>query len=229
MTSAQAAGIAARVADVQSRIAGACVRVGRDPAGVTLVAVSKGHGAAAMAAAFEAGVQDFGENYLQEAISKLAEFRRLTCDPPAVRFHFVGHLQTNKARAAAGAFAILHGVDSARLIEAIAAAHIPVKVMLQVNLGGEASKHGVTPGGLADLVAAARVSRHMQLAGLMTIPPPVGEPEESRPHFRRLAELARSHGLPWLSMGMTDDFEVAIEEGATHVRIGRAIFGERLP
>lgn len=219
--------IASRIAAVRGRIESACARAGRDPASVTLIAVSKTQPAAAIAAAWTAGVHDFGENYVQEGSEKVRQVRALI--GPAPRFHFIGHLQRNKAREAAEAFAILHSVDSERLLAALSASReTSLQVMLQVNIAREQSKSGADPADLPGLAAAARSAEGIELLGLMAVPPESVAAEDSRPFFRQLRELARDNGLDGLSMGMTGDFEVAIEEGATHVRVGRAIFGERL-
>jgi pyridoxal phosphate enzyme (YggS family) len=221
--------IAERVARVRERMTAACARAGRAEDAAALIAVSKMQPAEAIVAAARAGVGDFGENYVQEALPKMARVRAiLGAEAAGLRFHLVGHLQRNKARAVAGAFAILHAVDSARLIEALAAAGTtaPMDVMLQVNLSGESSKSGVSPAQLRALAAAARAAGPaVHALGLMTIP--AASVAAARPVFRELRRLAEEHGLEGLSMGMSDDFEVAIEEGATHVRVGRAIFGER--
>jgi pyridoxal phosphate enzyme (YggS family) len=228
MTAIHGTALAFRVEQVRDRIAAACARAGRDPAEVTLVAVSKTFPASAVLEAMDAGVTDFGENYVQEALQKQAVVREASGLDAAPRFHFIGHLQSNKARGAAGAFAILHGVDSKRLLDVLATSPTgPVHVMLQVNLAGETTKHGLPPEEVGRVLGHARsLGDHVLVRGLMTIPPP-GPAEASRPFFRRLRDLAAEHGLRELSMGMTGDFEVAIEEGATHVRVGRAIFGER--
>jgi PLP dependent protein len=218
--------VAERVAAVRARMAAACARAGRDPASVTLIGVSKTQPAAKIVEAWQAGATDYGENYVQEALPKIAEVRAVAGDGP--RFHFIGHLQRNKAKAAVGPFAILQSVDSVRLLDALAAAagDSRVSVMLQVNLAGEETKGGIAPGGLPELLAHARSLGPITVEGLMTVPPAAGA-EAARPYFRQLRGLAAEHGLSALSMGMSDDFEVAIEEGATHVRVGRAIFGER--
>jgi PLP dependent protein len=215
-----------RVAAVRARIAAACARAGRDAAEVTLIGVSKTQPAATIIEAWQAGVTDFGENYVQEALPKIAEVRALAGSGPC--FHFIGHLQRNKAKAAVGPFAILQSVDSVRLLDALAAAAGDgrVSVMLQVNLAGEATKGGIDGRQLGGLAAHARRLERIKVVGLMTVPPASGA-EAARPFFRQLRELAAEHELSALSMGMSDDFEVAIEEGATHVRVGRAIFGER--
>jgi pyridoxal phosphate enzyme (YggS family) len=221
--------IAANVRALRARIAAACQRAGRDPASVTLIAVSKTFGPDAILAALEAGVTDFGENRVQEAIPKFDAVRaQLGTRDSELGTHLIGHLQTNKVRGALGAFAILHAVDSERLLRAIdSAATAPVRLMIEVNVSGEATKYGIAPAGLAPLIATARDLPNVRLEGLMTIAPRVSDPEDARPVFGELAAQAREHALPSLSMGMTEDFEVAIEEGATHVRIGRAIFGAR--
>ena len=221
--------IARNVAAVRNRITRACERAGRDPAEVTLVAVSKTFGPEAILAALEAGVTDFGENRVQEAIPKFeAVHSVLSPQSSVLTTHLVGHLQTNKVRAALGAFAILHAVDSERLLRAInAAATSPVRLMIEVNVSGEASKYGIPPKDLPVLLGTARSLSNVRVEGLMTVAPRVSDPEDARPVFRKLASLARDHALPSLSMGMTEDFEAAVEEGATHVRVGRAIFGER--
>ena len=219
-----------RVAAVKDRIVAACVRSGRDPESVTLVAVTKGVVAERIVEAMQAGIADFGENYVQEALPKRAAVIEgaAASDIQAPCFHFIGHLQSNKAKAVADAFAILHGVDSSRLLDALVAHSAgTVEVMLQVNLAGEATKHGLAPLEIEPLLTHSRaLGSHVRVRGLMTIPPP-GPVDITRGYFRELRRLARDHGLSDLSMGMSDDFEAAVEEGATHVRVGRAIFGER--
>lgn len=217
--------VEAGVERVRERIAGACERAGRDPASVTLVAVSKGQPAEAVVAAREAGIRHFGENRIQEAAPKIEE---ATAAGVEATWHLVGHLQSNKAKAAANAFNVVHSVDSARLLRRLdSAAPAPRDVLLQVNVAAEPQKEGVAPDEVEGLVAAARGAANLRLLGLMTIAPIAGDPEDVRPVFRSLRLLAERLQLPALSMGMTDDFEVAIEEGATLVRVGRAIFGER--
>jgi pyridoxal phosphate enzyme (YggS family) len=221
-------GLEERLAAVRARIAGACGRAGRDPAEVTLVAVTKTWPAGTVLAALAAGLTDFGENRVQEGVAKAAEVAIRCGVAPVPRWHLVGHLQTNKVRAALGTFAILHTVDSERLLRAIdAAASQPVPVMIEVNIAAEPTKFGIAPEQLPGLLDAARGLPNVEVRGLMTVAPRVPEPEQARPAFRALRELARRHGLKELSMGMTEDFEVAIEEGATHIRVGRALFGER--
>ena len=218
--------IGGNVAHVRARITAACERAGRDPAGVTLIAVTKTHSAEAVAAAYTAGVRDFGENRVQEAGQKVAAARDLGVADAT--WHLIGNLQRNKAAAAARLFDAIHSVDSERLALAISdRAERSVRVFIEVNVAGEASKHGVAPDGAAMLAERVGTMPHLDLVGLMTVAPVAVSPEEARPVFRRLRELRDAIGLPELSMGMTGDFEVAIEEGATVVRVGRAIFGER--
>ncbi|MCU0254642.1 MAG: YggS family pyridoxal phosphate-dependent enzyme [Acidobacteria bacterium] len=226
------ASIAARLAQVHARIAAACVRAGRDPASVTLVGVTKTVGVPAIQAALEAGLQVLGENRVQEALPKLDAL-------PRARWHFIGELQRNKARRVAERFELIHSVDSLRLGETLARIGDelgrPVAALVEVNVGGEASKAGIEPEELEPLLRALAGRPGLALRGLMAVPPPVDDPDEARPFFRRLAGLARAAaalGLPGvamheLSMGMTHDFEVAIEEGATFVRVGTGIFGAR--
>jgi len=198
---------------------------------VRLVAVSKTVPVAGVAEAIAAGQTLFGENRVHEALAKMIEAG------PDATWHLVGHLQKNKARQAAGAFELIHGLDDRELADELdrraEARSITQSVLVQVNLAGEATKRGADEEGLMPLLTAVSDLPHLDLRGLMIIPPPVADPELSRRWFRRLRELRdRAAGLlarplPELSMGMTDDFEVAVEEGATLVRLGRAIFGER--
>jgi hypothetical protein len=224
-TTATADGIAGRIDAVRARIRAAAERAGRDPASVTLVAVSKTFPAETVAESWRAGLTDFGENRVAEGATKAAALAAIGIRPT---WHLVGHLQANKVRAALDSFAILHAVDSERLLRAIAAAaDSPVRIMVEVNVSGEATKYGVAPADVPAMLAHIKGLPKIKVEGLMTVAPLVTNPEETRPTFRELHALAAAHGLPCLSMGMTDDFEIAIEEGATHVRIGRAIFGER--
>ncbi len=214
-----------RVRAVRARLRAACERAGRDPASVTLVAISKTHDADAIAGAWAEGIADFGENRVQEASRKIPALTSIGVTPV---WHLVGHLQTNKARAALGLFDILHSVDSERLARAIdAAATRPVRAMIEVNIAGETAKFGVAPGDAARLAERIANLRNIELVGLMTVAPQADDPEDVRPVFRALRELRDAIGLRDLSMGMTDDFEVAVEEGSTLVRVGRAIFGPR--
>jgi len=217
--------IGERLAAVRERIDRACEGAKRDPASVTLIAVSKTFSAVAVAAAWRAGQRDFGENRVQEGVEKAGALASQGIEPT---WHLIGHLQRNKVRAALGSFAILHAVDSERLLEAIeAAATEPVRALVEVNVAAEPTKFGVAPGELDRLLAFARGLANVRIEGLMTVAPRVSQPEDARPVFRQLRALAERHGLATLSMGMSEDFETAIAEGSTHVRIGRAIFGER--
>lgn len=224
--------LAGRLAAVRARIAAAAARAGRDPAAVKLVAVGKTHPAGLIREAFGAGQRDIGENRIQEALGKLDELADLP-----IAWHLIGHLQRNKARQAVGRFALIHSVDSARLIEALEAeaarAGVIQPILLQLNLSGEASKFGAAAEELPALLDAVAGAPHLRAEGLMTIPPYDEDPEKSRPIFRRLRRLLESipAGGPLaarhLSIGMSNDFEVAVEEGATLVRVGTTIFGER--
>lgn len=227
-----ATSFASRLATVRERIERACDRASRDPAGVMLIAVTKTMPAAVVLEAYAAGLRDFGENRVQEGVAKAADVAHILgtrdSDLGSPAWHLIGHLQTNKVRAALGAFAILHAIDSERLLRAIdSAAEGPVSVMLEVNVTDEATKFGATVSEVPALLAIAKELPNIRITGLMTVAPRVSDPDLVRPVFRQLAALAHQHGLPHLSMGMTEDFEVAIEEGATHVRVGRALFGER--
>lgn len=219
------ADIVSNLARVRSRLAASAERAGRSPEDITLIGVSKTHAAAIVAAAYEAGLHDFGENRVQEAASKIAELRAQRIAP---RWHLVGHLQRNKAAAALDLFDILHSVDSERLAEAISAqAERSVRVLIEVNVSGEVAKFGIAPEGVSSLAERIGGLPNIDLLGLMTVAPQVDDPEDVRPVFRTLRQLRDSVGLRELSMGMTDDFEVAVEEGSTLVRVGRAIFGAR--
>jgi pyridoxal phosphate enzyme (YggS family) len=215
--------IAERIPLIRERVARAAERAGRSPAEVTIVAVSKTFPTQAIEEAAAAGIAHIGENRVQEAAAKIPSLRHLP-----VTWHMLGHLQTNKARTALDLFDIIQSVDSLRLAEALSRrAERDVPVLLEVNVAGEASKFGLSPQQVAETAEAIARLPHLDVRGLMTIAPWVSDPEEVRPVFRELRRLRDALGLPELSMGMTDDFEVAIEEGATIVRIGRAIFGER--
>lgn len=222
--------VAAGVEQVRERIAAACQRAGRPAGDVCLVAVTKTHAAEVVAQAVAAGVRDVGENYVQEGAAKMLELEPELAKAGLERpvRHFIGQLQRNKVRTALGAFDIFHAIDSERLVDAIerVAPAEPVPCFLQVNLAGEPSKGGVPLSAVSGHVERMRASPSVHILGLMTVPP-AGPAEASRPWFRQLRMLASENGLSHCSMGMTSDFEVAIEEGATHVRVGRAIFGER--
>ncbi|MBI4512349.1 MAG: YggS family pyridoxal phosphate-dependent enzyme [Deltaproteobacteria bacterium] len=221
--------IASNVRAVRERMGKAAERAGRDPSSVTLVAVSKKIPPAAIRQAVESGVRELGENYVQELCEKQAALAFLA--DLGVSWHYIGRLQKNKAKDVVGRVALLHGVDSselARIVDKHAQAHgILQDVLVQVNVAGEATKAGIPPADLPGLLETVAPLSGIRCLGLTTIPPPATFPEENRRHFRVLAKLAAQHHLPHLSMGMSDDFEVAIEEGATLVRIGTAIFGPR--
>ena len=216
---------------VRARIAAACARAGRPADAVRLLAVSKTYGPEAVRAAAAAGQRLFGENRVQEAAAKIPE-----C-PGRLEWHLIGHLQSNKAAAAARLFDWVHSVDSAKLLEALdrqaGAAGRALRVLVQVNVSGERSKSGLAPGAAAEVLALGNRLRNVQVCGLMTIPPAAADPETARPFFRKLRELrdewsaATGADLAELSMGMTHDMDVAIEEGATFVRVGTGIFGAR--
>lgn len=221
-----------RLAAVRGRIEAAARRAGRDPDEVTLAAISKAFPIDALVAALDVGAGVLGENRAQELKEKAA----VLGDRPGLRWHFVGHLQTNKVRAVVGTAALIHSVDRFGVAEAIArrarALGIVQDVLLEVNLSGEKSKHGVEPGRLPALAGEVEGLEGIRIVGLMTMPPFPADPEDSRPFFKDLAALGAdlAGSLPaatHLSMGMTRDFEVAIEEGATIVRVGEAIFGPR--
>ena len=224
-------GIADNLAAVRGQIAAACARAGRAGESVRLLAVSKTYGPAAVRAAAAAGQRLFGENRVQEAAAKIPE-----C-PERLEWHLIGHLQGNKAAPAARLFDWVHSVDSAKLLEALdreaGAAGRRLQALVQVNVSGERAKSGLAPEGAPAVLALGNRLRNVQVCGLMTIPPLAEDPEKARPFFRRLRELrdgwAAELGLelPELSMGMTHDLAVAIEEGATFVRVGTGIFGAR--
>jgi len=225
-------GIPERVRAVRRRIEAAAAACGRDPAEIRLVAVSKTWPPQAVAAAHEAGLGVFGENYVQEARDKIAALAALP-----LRWHLIGHLQTNKAKLAVQLFDLIHTLDSVRLAREIdrLAARLPKvqDVLIQVSLAGEETKSGASPAEVPALLAEASRLSHLRVLGLMTIPPYFDDPERARPYFARLRALRdrleeeSGIALPELSMGMTGDFEAAIAEGATLVRIGTAIFGNR--
>ncbi len=223
--------IAPNLEEVRGRIAAAARRAGRDPALVRLLAVSKTVPREQMRLAVAAAQLLIGENYLQEARPKIAGLG------PALSWHFIGHLQSNKAKAAVALFDVIHGVDRLKLAQALdsaaAAAGARQEVLVQVNLAGEASKSGAAPETVPGLLRELGRLPHLRVLGFMTLPPWLADPEAVRPYFRALRELRdrleASLGLPLpeLSMGMSGDFEVAVAEGATLVRVGTAIFGSR--
>ena len=212
---------------VQKRIARACERAGRDVDTVQLISVSKGHPVETIRAAYDAGMRVFGENYAQE----LAEKASILSDLEGIQWRFIGHLQRNKIKLIERARASVDTVDSLRLAEAISSrAQLDghqVELLIQVNVAREEQKSGCAPDALPELVEAVQALPNVDLRGLMTVAPDLDDPEETRPFFSALRELAKSQGLPELSMGMTHDLEQAVEEGATMLRIGTAIFGPR--
>jgi PLP dependent protein len=234
MTSSELSPISARLTEVRGRIASAARSAGRDPSGVRLIAVSKTFPLHLIREAWAAGQRDFGENRVQEGLQKISESTDLE-----IRWHLLGHLQTNKARKAGHAFATIHAVESVELLTKLDAAATEagrsLELLIQVDLAGEATKHGVPPDEVPQLLEAAAACRTAQVVGLMALPPIPEMSEDSRPYFRKLRELRDdwlTSGVPEgmlreLSMGMSGDFEVAVQEGATMVRVGTAIFGSR--
>lgn len=226
-------GINARIEQVRKRIAQAAARVGRNPDGVELVAVTKTVPVSRTREAIDSGVTLLGETRVHEAAEKIALLR-----PLPVKWHLIGHLQTNKSKLAAELFDLIHTLDSPKLAASLdqhgASLGKQVRVLIEVNLGGEPGKSGIRDDELTSLLQACRPHAHLTIEGLMAVPPFREDPEEIRPFFRRLRDLRDQasvihpgYHLRHLSMGMSHDFEVAIEEGATLVRIGTAIFGER--
>jgi len=217
-----------RLQVVEERVSCAAARAGRRRKDITLVAVTKLFPAAALSEAYSLGLRDFGENYVQEFERKAAAAGAL----PGARFHLIGHLQSNKSGRAAELFDVIQTVDSGRLArrldEAPRRRANPLEVMIEVKLSEEATKSGATLESLQQIAETIRGCPNLRLTGLMTMPPWAEDPEASRPYFRRLRELAARVGLPQLSMGMSQDLEIAIEEGATVVRVGTALFGSRV-
>lgn len=223
-------GVRGRLAEIKETIARTCVKVGRDPRSVRLIGVTKLHTAQEIKPAVEAGLEDLGENYVQEARQKATQI-------PGAKWHLIGHLQKNKVHLAVQLFQMIHTLDSIELIRRVEErCHErgqSLSGLIQIRLGGEVSKNGIEPEQLAPLLArvAENPPTRLKLVGLMTVPPPPENPEQSRPHFRRLRELLEQnqssfHGSE-LSMGMSADYVTAIEEGATLLRLGTAIFGPR--
>lgn len=212
-----------RMLDVQQRIETASARARRDPAGINLIAVTKKFPADVILRAYELGLRQFGENYVQEFASKQPQLAGLS----EARFHLIGHLQANKTGRAVQLFHCIQTVDSARIAKRLHDGGRQMEILLEVKLSPEQAKTGSDPSALPGLIEAVRACSNLRLTGLMTMPPWSENPEHSRPYFQRLRDLAARHELPHLSMGMSHDFEVAIEEGATHVRVGTALFGPR--
>lgn len=214
-----------RLSAIQERIAAACARAGRDPAKVQLLAVSKRMPEAAIREAYALGLRHFGENYAQELRDKADHLSDLR----GLRWHAIGPLQTNKAKYVAKVAYAFHALDRLEVAQALAQRRTfePLRCFLEVNLAGETSKGGVAPSGVPALAEKVRALPGLSLVGLMALPPLGEDPEAARPHFRALRALAEANGLSELSMGTSADFEVAIEEGATIVRVGTLLFGER--
>jgi pyridoxal phosphate enzyme (YggS family) len=212
-----------RLARVEDRIASAVARAGRARSEVILIAVTKKFPAEVIREAYALGLRRFGENYVQEFEDK----HPLIADLAAAQFHLIGHLQSNKTRPAADLFQVIQTIDSEKLARRLDAMERKLEVMIEVKLSEEQSKVGAAPESVDALIEAINSCANLRLTGLMTIPPWSDDPEQTRPYFRRLAELGRKHALPNLSMGMSHDLEAAIEEGATHIRIGTALFGPR--
>lgn len=215
--------LAQRIEQVEQRIQAAARRSGRNREEITLIAVTKKFGSDAVREAYSLGMRVFGENYVQEFASK----HPALADLQDAEFHLIGHLQSNKSRLAAGLFHAIETVDSVKLASRLNEVGTPLEVMIEVKLSEEEAKSGAAPEDLPQLIEGIRSCEHLRLTGLMTMPPWDENPENTRPYFRKLAGLARQHNLPKLSMGMSHDLEAAIEEGATHVRVGTALFGPR--
>ena len=215
-----------RLDAVRARMARAAERSRRDPASILLLAVTKIFPASVIVEAYNLGLRNFGENYVQEFEDKAPAVRGLA----GARFHLIGHLQSNKSKKAAELFDAIQTVDAPKLARRLNEQGRALDVMLEVKLSSEDAKSGAAPEELPDLIAAVRACSNLHLLGLMTMPPWSADQEQSRPYFRRLRELGEQHGraqLPHLSMGMSHDLEAAIEEGATIVRVGTALFGRR--
>ncbi len=212
-----------RLEQVEQRIETAARRAGRKRGDITLVAVTKKFPSETMLEAYQLGLRVFGENYVQEFEDKHPALQ----DMRDAEFHLIGHLQSNKTRVASDLFQVIETVDSEKLARRLDVTGKPLEIMIEVKLSEEQSKAGASPDELTALIASIRSCPHLHLTGLMTMPPWSDDPEETRPYFKRLAALAREHSLDRLSMGMSHDLEAAIEEGATHIRIGTALFGPR--
>jgi PLP dependent protein len=210
---------------IWQRIEKACLRSRRNTDEITLIAVSKNMPAEFVIEAYEHGIINFGENRVQEAREKL---EKLTGIRDKTVWHMIGRLQTNKAKTASTLFDMIQSIDSIKLAEMINKMSVkPTPVLLEINVSGEAAKTGFSIADMPDTIHQMEKLKNITLSGFMTVAPIVKNPEEARPLFQQLSQLKKEFNLPHLSMGMTDDFEIAIEEGATMVRIGRAIFGER--
>jgi hypothetical protein len=212
---------------VEQRIGAALALAGREGAPLTLVAVTKKFSASLIREAYQLGIREFGENYVQEFAAKRSELEDLA----GSRFHLIGHLQSNKANTAADLFQVVHTVDSTKLIDRLERAceqlGRQMDALIEVKLSSEGTKTGADPADIPQLLTSASKCRYLRVTGLMTMPPWSENAEDSRPYFRELSKLAARHSLTELSMGMSHDFEVAIEEGATIIRVGTALFGAR--
>jgi pyridoxal phosphate enzyme (YggS family) len=217
--------VAERLGGVRARIAAACARAGRQSGEVELVAVSKLQPVALIREAYEAGQRHFGENYAQELRDKAEELSEL----PGIRWHALGSLQVNKCKYVARTAHIFHALWRSEVAQELGRRRTggPLVCFVEINLGGETSKEGIAAQELPALLAQVRGVPHLEVVGLMALPPLGASAEASRPHFRNLRTLAQANGLSQLSMGTTHDFEMAVEEGATCVRVGEAIFGPR--
>lgn len=213
-----------RLEQVEERIQNAARRAGRARSEITLIAVTKKFSAQVVREAYQLGLRQFGENYVQEFEGK----HPALADLEDAEFHLIGHLQSNKARTAAEIFRVIQTVDSEKLARRLDQAGKPLEVMIEVKLSEEESKAGAAPDDLPALIDAIRGCANLRLTGLMTMPPWNDDAEVTRPYFRKLALLGREHGLEKLSMGMSHDLEAAIEEGSTHLRVGTALFGPRM-
>jgi pyridoxal phosphate enzyme (YggS family) len=212
-----------RLEQVEERIQNAVRRSGRKRDDITLIAVTKKFPSEVIREAYQLGLRVFGENYVQEFEDK----HPALTDLHDAEFHLIGHLQSNKTRVASDLFQVIETVDSDKLARRLDQSGKPLEVMIEVKLSAEQSKAGASPDQLPGLIEAIRTCPHLRLTGLMTMPPWSDDPEETRPYFKQLAQLARQHSLNRLSMGMSHDLEAAIEEGATHIRIGTSLFGPR--
>jgi len=214
--------IAARLRTIEDRLARAAESVGRDPAGITLIAVSKGQPIESLREVYDAGQRHFGESRLQEALPKIVAL------PPDVVWHFMGRLQSNKARRIAEVFPMIHTLENGRQLAEIARGTTTISGLIEINIAEEPQKVGISPNLLDSYAQEVLNCRQVNGKGLMTVGPAVEASEAMRPYFRRMRELAAGlSGCNWLSMGMSHDFEVAIQEGSTHIRIGTALFGTR--
>lgn len=215
-------GAAQRLAEIRERISRAAESVKRDPASITLIAVSKTHPVGSIQALYDLGIRDFGENKMQEAEPKIAAL------PDDIRWHYIGNLQTNKVRRILSGFQVIHTFDNERQLAAIPPDFSPVRdVFIEVNVGKEPQKAGVAVETLASFRESLIECKRISFRGLMTMGPAQCDPEGMRPYFRELASRNAELGGDWLSMGMSSDFEVAIQEGSTHIRVGTALFGAR--